>query len=210
MWVPRQEGQLPKESGEFHFLLSDRRPEFPEGPESFSGERPVPSALFDAYSPAPLGNDLVAQFGDDFALPLLGNFDPPVDGNSGGASFLGSLTNELNPLDTTGDGKVTARDALVVINSLGHIDLDPYANPLRAVASLGGYQLDASQDGRISSLDALRVINGLAIEASQPEGESSIQAGSDWAGLADQVFADLDEDQDDLIALLAVETRQIF
>ena len=92
LWVPSQEGQLPKESGEFHFLVSDN-------------VRGIccPSNVFDPFSPAPLGNDLISQFGDDFALPLLGNFDPPIAGDGGNAAtFVGSLTNELNPLDTNG------------------------------------------------------------------------------------------------------------
>jgi hypothetical protein len=36
------------------------------------------TALNHPFSPAPLGNDLFAQFGDNFALPIVGNFDPPV------------------------------------------------------------------------------------------------------------------------------------
>jgi hypothetical protein len=31
-----------------------------------------------AFSPAPFGNDLFAEFGDELALPLVGNFDPPT------------------------------------------------------------------------------------------------------------------------------------
>ena len=31
-----------------------------------------------AFSPIPFGNDIYAEFGDELALPLIGNFDPPV------------------------------------------------------------------------------------------------------------------------------------
>ena len=55
LFVPGQEGQLPKDAGEFHFLLSDR------DPLGVSQAAPslvtLPSNLFDAFSPAPLGND---------------------------------------------------------------------------------------------------------------------------------------------------------
>ncbi len=47
-----------------------------------------PANVFDSYSPAPLGNDLSAQFGDELALPIFGNFDPPV----------AKATDETNPL----------------------------------------------------------------------------------------------------------------
>ena len=30
------------------------------------------------YTPVPFGPDMFAQFGDDYALPVVGNFDPPV------------------------------------------------------------------------------------------------------------------------------------
>ena len=31
-----------------------------------------------AYSPTPFGFDVYAEFGDELALPLVGNFDPPT------------------------------------------------------------------------------------------------------------------------------------
>jgi hypothetical protein len=194
LWVPKQEGQLPKESGEFHFLLSDNA-------------AALPSNVFAPFSPAPLGNDLISQFGDDFALPLLGNFDPPV---AAGGSSVGSLTNPLNPLDTNLDGEVTARDALAVINALARGDLNSSGSPLRVVAALGGYRLDASGDGRISALDALRVINGLAQQnlASEAESLAAQQSQAMWAVSADSVFADLDDDEDDLLQLLALDMEQ--
>jgi hypothetical protein len=40
------------------------------------------------FDPTPLGHDLYAQFGSQFALPLVGNFDPP--GNGGGGSTQSS------------------------------------------------------------------------------------------------------------------------
>ena len=35
------------------------------------------TTLNHAFSPVPLGNDLFFQFGDELALPVVGNFDPP-------------------------------------------------------------------------------------------------------------------------------------
>lgn len=196
MWVPGREGQLPKDSGEFHFLVSDNVPQNPVATD-------LPSDVFGPFSPAPLGNDLIAAFGDDFALPLIGNFDPPIETNGGGATLAASLTNQRNPLDTTGDGVVTVRDALVVINALSRNENIQTSNPLRAVASWGGFWLDASQDGVISPLDALHVINGLALQ--RFEAEATNQAG--WAVDADIAITALNDDNDDLLDLLAVDAE---
>ncbi len=209
MWVPGQEGQLPKDAGEFHFLVSDNPIQDYEYPE---GEFPLwnipaakPSNVFNPFSPAPLGNDLIAQFGDDFALPLLGNFDPPVASDGGGSSSLGSLTNELNRFDTNVDGRVSALDALVVINAMGRGDYDT-SNPLRLVAALGGLHLDASHDGNISALDALQVINELSRQSAAAAGEQLTAVS--WAASADNAISDLDDDNDDLLALLAADQEQ--
>lgn len=200
LWVPNQEGQLPKESGEFHFLVSDNR-------------SLLPSNVFNPFSPAPLGNDLISQFGDDFALPLLGNFDPPInnDGNNA-ATFVGSLSNEQNPLDTTVDGEVTAGDALVVLNALGRGDFKQTGSPLRVVASLGGLRLDASGDGKITALDALQVINGLHRQFLAAESESitttqpvAVHPFAAQVLATDSVFAEMRDDEDDLLTLLAVD-----
>ncbi len=190
LWVPGRQGQVPTGHGEFHFLVSD------------DPNAAVPSEIFGPFSPAPLGNDLQAQFGNDFALPLLGNFDPPVSSSSSSSSN-GSMTNESNPLDTNMDGNVTALDALVVINALSQQSSESeVVSRQQLLESMGSYRLDANNDGAVTALDALRVINGLS--QSSAEGES--QAG--WAAAADNVIADLNDDDDDLLALLALDAEQ--
>ena len=201
LWVPGQEGQLPKEAGEFHILLSDEIPDY-DGPDE-GVEIIGPSSLFEPFSPAPLGNDLHAQFGDGFALPLVGNFDPPVAGDGGGTAILGSLTNLANRFDTNGDGNVTALDALVVINAMSREGELNLSTPLRAVASMNGFQLDASRDGAISALDALQVINELGRQAAANAEQVS------WAAAADNTIGGLDDDDDDdLLRLLAADQEQ--
>jgi hypothetical protein len=59
-------------SGNWQFLISN------DFEEEHRGGNQV-DALNHPFSPSPLGNDLFAQFGDAFALPLVGNFDPPVN-----------------------------------------------------------------------------------------------------------------------------------
>ena len=34
------------------------------------------------FTPYPFGHDLFAQFGDEYAAPIVGNFDPPVAGTA--------------------------------------------------------------------------------------------------------------------------------
>lgn len=64
LWVPGRSHSLPEHASEWFMLIS--------GGDSLALD---PNRQF---TPAPFGNDLHAQFGDDFALPLFGNFDPPV------------------------------------------------------------------------------------------------------------------------------------
>ena len=89
---------------------------------------------------------------------------------------------------------------------MGRGDFKQTGSPLRVVASLGGFQLDASGDGTISALDALRVINGLAQQSLEGESLAADPPVSAWAASADSVFAaDMEDDEDDLLVLLAAD-----
>lgn len=61
-------GVTPSDQAEWFFLMS----------QPADAEPGTANALDHAFSPAPLGNDMFAQFGHNDALPLVGNFDPPV------------------------------------------------------------------------------------------------------------------------------------
>ena len=43
---------------------------------------PFEKTLDSRKNPVPFGPDIYAQFGDEFALPVVGNFDPPATGSS--------------------------------------------------------------------------------------------------------------------------------
>ena len=150
LWVPYRSGQIPEEAAEWFFLISDS-----------------PTGLFLPYSPAPLGNDLFAQFGFDAALPVFGNFDPPVatpavDPGSQGNGSLPAINsrNPANRFDTNVDGVVSAQDALIIINHLN-----------RMPSSLAIRYLDVSGDSFITGLDVLQVINRLNATAVPSRGE---------------------------------------
>jgi hypothetical protein len=197
LFVTRREGVFPEESGEWFFLVSDTLSQQPQPGEV--------NTLDHLFTPVPFGTDLFAQFGDENAMPLAGNFDPPVADNGG---VVGSLSNEQNPLDTTVDGELTARDALVVINALGRSNLSQISGSQSAVASLlEGYRLDASGDGVISALDALHVINGLSRKYEAAEAESLVAAKPSWTGLAEGILAGPGDKDDDLLALLALDVE---
>ncbi|MEZ6072753.1 MAG: Ig-like domain-containing protein [Pirellulales bacterium] len=114
LWAPEQASQTPGEASEWYFLLSndfglrryqdDDRVEaagFVIGLERVTG---TVNTLNHPFSPAPLGNDLFAQFGDIQAIPIVGNFDPPVatgstntGGGQGAAVTACSTSPRLRP-----------------------------------------------------------------------------------------------------------------
>lgn len=79
---------------------------------------------------------------------------------------VGPWTNPLNSLDATGDGDVTARDALVIINQILRdqtADMGAVAPPILGPSAIGAsFHFDTTGDRHITALDALRVINRLA------------------------------------------------
>ena len=73
LWVPDRGGMTPRETAEWYFLVSGGQPISARLPDfASSALQSVP------FRPAPFGNDLFAQFGDDYGVPVVGNFDPPV------------------------------------------------------------------------------------------------------------------------------------
>jgi hypothetical protein len=97
----------------------------------------------------PFGTDIFAQYGDEQALPVVGNFDPPT-----GVFPLLTNTNARNHFDVNDDFIVSPIDALLVINALSSSDTvsDPAAEP---------FYVDVNADGHVSPLDALMVISHL-------------------------------------------------
>ncbi|MEX2171963.1 MAG: Ig-like domain-containing protein [Pirellulales bacterium] len=79
LWVPRNGPQPPQIIAEWYFLLSG---DFEPTPEDAIDNRlritGQVNTLNHPFSPVPFGTDLFAEFGDELALPIVGNFDPPV------------------------------------------------------------------------------------------------------------------------------------
>ncbi|MEX2188761.1 MAG: hypothetical protein WD875_18270 [Pirellulales bacterium] len=79
LWVPNRSGATPEAEGEWYFLIS-------VDPDTDQHLSILDRVIVDPttqqpvikYTPIPFGYDMLAQFGDEFALPIVGNFDPPV------------------------------------------------------------------------------------------------------------------------------------
>ncbi|MEM1228263.1 MAG: tandem-95 repeat protein [Planctomycetota bacterium] len=188
IWIKGRQGQLPKDSGEYFFWVSD-------------DTTALPSNNFNSFSHEglPGGNDLFIQFGDDTALPIVGNFDPIVA--SGIPDETGTLTNEANVYDVNNDGDVSALDALLVINAInrGIGDLD-LSSSTRVQATFGTESFyDVDGNATVSAIDALRVINELnRAQLTTPSTEPVA-----WADAVDSVFEDDDDDRfDEAIGLM--------
>jgi hypothetical protein len=188
LWVKGRGGMNPENSGEFFLWLSDQ-------------VNVNPANVFNEYSPDPLGNDLYARFGSDLALPLFGNFDPPITGG-GGTTTGPSLTNRRDRFDVNDDGRVTPLDALRVLNVLNQ-RIGPFGGvpAIRVLAMTDGMMADTNADGEFTPLDALLILNQLRDRAAgltlASEGESGL-GDPGYAAAVDIAFADLlDDDEDD-------------
>lgn len=134
LWVPRNSATQPGALTEWYFLVSND----PTGNLRVTGNI---NRLNHAFKPTPFGSDLYAEFGDDRAQPIVGNFDPPVaraasappqlagdyDGNGtvGQSDYtvwknnFGSRTNLA--ADGNRDGVVDAADYSIWRNNLGAV-----------------------------------------------------------------------------------------
>ncbi len=182
LWAKDRQGTLPRNSGEYFFWVSDR-------------VNANPANVFDSFSPAPLGNDLSAQFGDELALPVFGNFDPPVAASN---DETNPLHRTAAPLDINGDGVISPVDALLVINVLNNFSNLPTNDPVRAYFTIGQVKADSSGDRTVSPLDALLVVNVLNRRAGGGEGESASESRSSlrYEAAADDFFAQFGDDSE--------------
>jgi hypothetical protein len=154
------------------------------------------------FQPVPFGNDQYMQFGDEFALPLVGNFDPPVTTRD----VVNPAVNPRNRNDVNNDGKVNQIDLLAIVNWLT-------INGVGAAPSSGfvaAPYVDTNDDLFVNSTDLLVVLNYLT---HNPPGAANGGAGDGAAegegGSADDYFARLGSgsstggDDDEWLDLLA-------
>ena len=181
LYAPNREGPTPAETAEWYFLVS--------GGSSIL-TRANTSGISSDFRPIPFGNDVFAQFGDEFTIPIVGNFDPPLSLNLEATQRV--FTNASNPLDINGDGIVTPRDALLIINYLNKVG-PTGVDQLPDDAAM----LDSTGDNFVSPRDALWVIN--ALSSSPPTGspgtlDSDAPIGPSEADVAHALLGDDDDD----------------
>jgi hypothetical protein len=150
------------------------------------------------FQPTPFGPDQYFQFGDEFALPLVGNFDPPVT-TSG--TVINPINNTRNSYDVNNDGDVDAFDILALVTFI--VQNGPGAPPTADL--VGSLFYDVNNDKSIDAFDMLGVVTYIVAnnQAALPD-----DAGEGEA--ADAFFSDLGSGQsgnndDALIALLAAD-----
>ena len=84
------------------------------------------------------------------------------------------MMNAVNPLDVNNDYRITASDALVVVNYMNKMQLAEG----ESASAAGGMFPDTNGDGQVGAGDALRVINRLAAEGEidLSNGDMSVKA----------------------------------
>jgi hypothetical protein len=133
LWVPRASASQPDALSEWYFLISNDH----AGTKRITGSV---NTLNHAFTPVPFGFDVYAQFGNDKAQPIVGNFDPPVvtrvvsqasivmgDYNGNGkvdkadyAVWKAAYGTNDPAADGNGDGRVDAADYAIWRN---HMDM---------------------------------------------------------------------------------------
>ncbi len=145
LFVSRREAIAPAEAAEWHFLISNRAAPL-AGPGNVN-------ALNHVFTPVPFGNDIFAQFGDEAAMPVVGNFDPPT---SSAAIITDIDHNPLDPMDVDNDGILTPLDALLIINQI-----NSRSNLASTSGSATAPFTDVDGDRFVTPTDAILVINVL-------------------------------------------------
>lgn len=185
LWVPDRSGVVPDAQGEWYILVSGgesvlNRIEFEA---IVGGTMPVVR-----FRTQPFGNDQFARFGDEFALPVVGNFDPPA--GTGAllstppieAPLAATFINVIDPLDVNADGHLTPLDVLLIINELESGKAGTLLSSMAGRMPL----VDTNGDGTLTPLDALMVIN--AMEKSLPVAALSVRLPVEESAVATTRF----------------------
>lgn len=182
--------------GEWYFLVSRDPIRTVTAPKRTPG---TVVTLAHPFSPAPLGNDLFASFGDELGIPLVGNFDPPVSSatpssisaNQAGA-LVGALYRDIlgRTVDADGlayytnqlvQGATTQQVARWLMNSrerFGRVVDGIYATFLHRTADAAGrdFWIDALADGATEEEVAVGFLES-AEYAAKNAGDGAFVAG---------------------------------
>lgn len=182
LWVPDREGQTPREGGEYYFLVSNGAPVA----NRIRFDANLGTSVVD-FHPTPFGQDFVVQFGDDYARPLVGNFDPPV--TSTGEPQVGSLNfNTKNPFDVNGDTRVNSRDVVDLVIHMRNEGTGFLEN-----GRTDPFWVDVNQDGFLRTSDIAALVQAVILQYGG-NGEATDE-------ITDIFFSELEEEEDDVLML---------
>jgi hypothetical protein len=191
LWVPDAAAVNPEGSGEWYFLVSDDRDET----KRIDG---TVVTLKHPFTPVPFGADLHFTFGNEFAVPLVGNFDPPPTPITAVPAIIGT-TNLDNRFDVNGDGYVTPLDVAITVN-----ELNLNGPRLLPTGQLGENFWDVSGEGELTALDALQVIDHINLAVA-----TGGSAEGEFAGASAEVAADQESAVRSLLAELSAGSELV-
>ncbi len=103
LWAPDGTALVPGDLGEWFFLVSNNDPATPAIENTVLDRI---SGGFVSFTPTPFGQDIYAQYGNSFALPVVGNFDPPPKAIAAPAAAVPSVASSAAA--STGSPEVAA------------------------------------------------------------------------------------------------------
>ena len=157
LWVPDRSGATPEKIGEWYLLLSDDL-------NQTKRQDGAVVTLDHEFTPIPFGPDIFAQFGDEFAIPVVGNFDPPTTG--GGDGDAGPVFVTLS--GTEGDDEV---------------EFSPGAEPGTWSVSINGDRQDLVADSVRVEFDGLGGYDTVTVIGTDGEDLAELRVGGgDFTG----------------------------
>ena len=174
--------------------LSGNADSDPLGPPRLNGSQPVfscpdPTVQFCYPNTPPTNAPFVFVPAPPVVLPTSVPYPVTPPANSWFWNSQFPRTNSNLTTDTSGDGEVSPRDALIVINHLNTIGSGLVPAP---PVVLGG-MVDVNADGLASPIDALLVINYLNRQSGTGEGESAQQSTFDFSQYLPEEFLTVSE-----------------
>ncbi|MEZ6074041.1 MAG: DUF4214 domain-containing protein [Pirellulales bacterium] len=120
LFAPDGSALVPGDVAEWYFLVSGDDPT----------TRPVEGTIlgrindgFIPFNPAPFGHDIYARFGNSFAVPFVGNFDPPLTNGGADATTTATDRETISSQTTSNDSPTTAVVAATLDSTANDVDL---------------------------------------------------------------------------------------